>query len=347
MLRVLIAAGGTGGHVIPALHVAIELRKRGHEVLFVGTARGLESRLVPEKGFALETLEIGGLNRVGLATLLKNLARLPLAVLDAWRIVGRFRPDVAYGVGAYISGPVLLAAKLRGIPIVVHEANAVPGFANRRLAPMVSRALLTDAAASRFFPASRVSIVGLPVNDAFFHIAPKAHQPPYTVLVTGGSQGSSRMNRAVVDALPLLDGIQMIHQTGPREHDAIRKSYPPGYSGDVCAFIADMPTAMSRADLIVSRAGASTLAEIAAAGKAALLVPFPFASDDHQLHNAEARERAGAARLLRDADLSGPRLAAEIQAMLPGLSAIEINVRKFAVPDATARIADALEGAAA
>src|ERR1017187_4025083 len=189
-MRVLIAAGGTGGHVIPALHVAIELRERGHEVMFAGTKRGLEARLVPEKGFPLKTLEIGGLNRVDLVTMAVTLSRLPLACLAASRMIGRFRPDVAYGVGAYISGPVLLVAKMRGIPIVVHEANAVPGFANRRPAPMVSLPLLTDPASSRFFPANRVEVVGLPVNDAFFGIAPKAHRLPYTVLVLGGSQGS-------------------------------------------------------------------------------------------------------------------------------------------------------------
>jgi UDP-N-acetylglucosamine--N-acetylmuramyl-(pentapeptide) pyrophosphoryl-undecaprenol N-acetylglucosamine transferase len=153
------------------------------------------------------------------------------------------------------------------------------------------------------------------------------------------------MNRAVVDALPMLDGIHVIHQTGPREYDAIRLAYA-GRAGEVCAFIADMPAAMSRADIVVSRAGASTLAELAAAGKASLLVPFPFASDDHQLQNALARERAGAARLVRDAELTGARLAQEIHAMLPQLPSMEENVRKFAVRDATTRIADAIEKAA-
>src|SRR6266404_8065298 len=188
-MRVLIAAGGTGGHVIPALHVATELCARGAEVLFAGTAKGLESRLVPECGFHLETFEIGGLNRVGVVQMLATLGRLPMAMLAASKMIDRFRPSFAFGVGAYVSGPVLLAAKLKGVPIVVHEANAVPGVANRMLAPLVSRALITDASAAGFFPASRTDIVGLPVNRAFFDIAPKRHCTPYKVLVTGGSLG--------------------------------------------------------------------------------------------------------------------------------------------------------------
>ncbi len=343
-MRVLIAAGGTGGHVIPALHVARELRERGADVLFAGTPRGLESRLAPEAGFPLETIDVGGLKRVSAMQTLKTLLQLPPAFLAAWRIVARFRPNVAYGVGAYISGPVLLMAVLKRVPIVVHEANAVPGLANRLLAPLVSRALLAYDDAARFFPEHRWTVAGLPVNAAFFRIAPREHAAPYTVLITGGSQGSSRMNRAVVDALPELNGIRVIHQTGPAEFDTIGKQARPGY--EVSAFIADMPAAMAAADLVVARAGASTLAELAAAGKAALLVPFPFAADDHQLHNARARERGGAARVIPDAELNGGRLAAEIRNALPELSTMEENARRFAVPDATKRIADEIESAA-
>jgi UDP-N-acetylglucosamine--N-acetylmuramyl-(pentapeptide) pyrophosphoryl-undecaprenol N-acetylglucosamine transferase len=346
-MRVLIAAGGTGGHVIPALHVAAELRSRGVEVLFVGTLRGLEARLVPERGFPLETIAISGLNRVSIAQMVSSMMQLPRALLDSAAIVERFRPDVAYGVGAYISGPVLLMAACKGVPVVVHEANAVPGFANRLLAPMVSRALLADGAAAKFFPSTRVEIAGLPVNRAFFEIPPKLHSAPYTVLITGGSQGSSRMNRAGLEALDLLppDEFHLVHQTGPREIDTVRAAYGQRDS-EVSAFITDMPAAMARADVIVSRAGASTLAELAAAGKATILVPFPFASDDHQFHNALARQQSGAARVIRDADLTGVTLAAEIRAALPELKAMEENARRFAVADATERIADAIEAAA-
>jgi UDP-N-acetylglucosamine--N-acetylmuramyl-(pentapeptide) pyrophosphoryl-undecaprenol N-acetylglucosamine transferase len=352
-MRVLIAAGGTGGHVIPALHVAAELRDRGADVLAVGTSRGLEARLVPERGFPLETIAISGLNRVGIAQTVSSMLQLPRALLDSAAIVERFRPDVAYGVGAYISGPVLLMAACRGVPIVVHEANAVPGFANRLLAPIVSRALLADGAAARFFPSTRVEITGLPVNRAFFEIAPKAHNTPYTVLITGGSQGSSRMNGAVIEALDLLprDEFRWLHQTGHQRFDAVRQAYEQRgrlcAGGDqVSAFLSDMPASMARADLVIARAGASTLAELAAAGKAAILAPFPFASDDHQFHNALARQRAGAARVVRDAELTGGRLVAEMRAILPELTQMEENARRFAVVDATERIADAIEAAA-
>ncbi len=349
-MRVLIAAGGTGGHVIPALHVAAELRARGVDVLFAGTSRGLEARLVPERGFALETIEIAGLNRVGAPQMLATLAQLPRALARCASIVTSFRPDVAYGVGAYVSGPVLLMAAMKSVPIVVHEANAVPGFANRLLAPLVSRALLTEGTASRFFPSTRVEVTGQPVNRVFFEIPPASNGTPHTLLVTGGSQGSRSMNRATVEALDLLPAgeFHLVHQTGPREFDAVRREYETKgrTEAEVCAFIADMPAAMARAQIVVSRAGASTLAELAAAGKATVLVPLPYASDDHQFHNAEARRKSGAARLIRDQDLTGASLAAEIRAALAERISLEQNIRRFAVPDAVERIADAIEEAA-
>jgi UDP-N-acetylglucosamine--N-acetylmuramyl-(pentapeptide) pyrophosphoryl-undecaprenol N-acetylglucosamine transferase len=348
-MRVLIAAGGTGGHVIPALHVAAELRARGADVLFAGTSRGLEARLAPERGFPLETIEIAGLNRVSASQMLATVAQLPRAFWRCSEIINKFRPHVAYGVGAYVSGPVLLMAAMKSAPIVVHEANAVPGFANRLLAPLVSRALLADAAASRFFPSTRVELTGLPVSAQFFEIPPAPNNVPHTVLVTGGSQGSSRMNRATLEALDLLPSSEfhIIHQTGPREFDAVRPEYEAKKrDAEVSAFIADMPAAMARSQVVVSRAGASTLAELAAAGKAAVLIPFPFASDDHQFHNAETRRKAGAARLIRDADLTGASLAAEIRAALQERAQLEQNVKRFAVPDAVERIADAIEEAA-
>jgi UDP-N-acetylglucosamine--N-acetylmuramyl-(pentapeptide) pyrophosphoryl-undecaprenol N-acetylglucosamine transferase len=339
--------------VIPALHVAEELRDRGADVLFVGTSRGLEARLAPEHGFDLATIAISGLNRVGVAQMAATLVALPRAFLDCGAIIDRFRPDVVFGVGGYVTGPVLLMSACKDVPVVMHEANAVLGFANRLLAPIVSRALVSDPAAARFFPATRVEVTGLPVNPAFFRIAPKQHAAPYTILITGGSQGSSRMNQAVVEALDLLPGgeFRLLHQTGHQRFDAVRHAYDEkGRLADgraeVFPFISDMPAAMASADLIVSRAGASTLAELAAAGKAAILVPFPFASDDHQFYNATARQRAGAARVIRDAELTGARLAAEIRASLSELTSMEESARRFAVPDATERIADAIEAAA-
>lgn len=345
-MRVLIAAGGTGGHVIPALQVARELEQRGHELLFVGTSKGLESRLVPERGFPLELIELGGLNRVGMVQTLATLAQLPLACWRAFRILDRFQPAVVYGVGAYVSGPVLLIAAMKGIPIVVHEANAVPGFANRLLAPLVGRALLAEPAAAAFFSCGRTEITGMPVAEEFFQVPPKEHRPPYTVLVTGGSRGSARLNRAVKEALPSLaarSDLRIVHQSGEAELEAMKQAFAEHGGGEVSPFLRNMPQVMAAADLVVCRAGASTLAELAAAGKAALLVPFPYASDDHQWHNAMARQQAGAARVVRDQELDGPRLLSEIDAMLPGLAVLEENVRAFARPQATERIADAIE----
>jgi len=346
-MRVVIAAGGTGGHVIPALEVARELQRRGAEVLFVGTAKGLESRLVPERGFPLETIEVSGLMRVGFVKTLATLAQLPAACWRAMRILERFDPNVVFGLGAYVSGPVLLVAAMKRIPIVVHEANAVPGFANRRLAPLVARALVAEEAAARFFPTGRVEVAGLPVAAEFFAIAGREHRPPYTILITGGSQGSARLNKAVREALPALAArrdLRLIHQTGEREFEATKQAFAEYAAlGEVTPFLRDMPQAMSCADLVVCRAGASTLAELAAAGKAALLVPFPNASDDHQWHNAMARENAGAAHVVRDHEFDGNRFLREIDAMIPQLHTLETAVRGFARPDALTRIVDVLE----
>lgn len=342
-MRVLIAGGGTGGHVIPALAVAQELKKRGAEVLFVGTARGLEARLVPQRGFRLELIEVGALKSVGAVRVLATLFQLPAAFVRAARIIEDFGPQVAYGVGGYASGPVLLMAALKNIPVVVHEANAVPGFANRLLAPWVTRALVAWEEALRYFPATRGELVGIPVNEGFFRIRRKARRPPGTILVTGGSQGAARLNRAVVEALPLFaawpDPPSLIHQTGERELEAVKKAYAEkGVKGEVVAFLEDMPAAMARADLVVCRAGAATLAELAAAGKAALLAPFPYASDAHQLRNALSRRQAGAARVVEDHELDGPRLAREVEEMLGRLPAMEESARRLATPQALEKI---------
>ena len=346
-MRVLIAAGGTGGHVMPALEVARELERRGADLLFVGTSRGLENRLVPERGYRLATVEVGALKGMGVGRVVGTLLGLPAAFVRAARLIEEFGPDVAYGMGGYASGPVLLMAALKNIPVVVHEPNAVPGFANRLLAPWVARALVAQEDALRFFPARRAEVVGVPVRREFFAIPPKTHEPPYTVLVTGGSQGSARLNRAVKEALPVLAGrkdLFLLHQTGPKEYEEVRKAYAEARGeGEVVPFLEDMPAAMARADLVVCRAGAVTLAELAAAGRAGLLVPFPHAADQHQLRNARALERAEAARVVLDAELSGSRLLSEIDAMLPRLREMEVAVRGLAQPRAAERVVAVLE----
>jgi len=353
-MRVVIAGGGTGGHVIPALAVAAELRRRGcDQILMVGTPRGLEARLAPAHGVPLETIEVGALNRVGLVRVLGTLLRLPYSFWRAGRILASFNPGVVYGVGGYASGPVLFMAAMKGIPIVVHEANAMPGFANRLVAPYVSRALLAFPETARFFPPTRTEVVGVPVRSRFFAVAPKRHCPPYTILISGGSQGARRVNQAVVESLPLFlagdDPPFLVHQTGEKDFESLRAAYAQsGYAGraEVVPFIDDMPAAFERADLLVCRSGASTLFEITAAGKAAILVPFPFAADDHQLKNARSLENAGAARVLPDAEADGRRLFEAVQETLPRLREMEERSRVLAKPHAAERIVDVLEAVA-
>ena len=359
-MRVIIAGGGTGGHVIPALAVAAELRRRSQqrrsqedEVLMVGTSRGLEARLAPQNGLRLETIAVGALKRVGAWQAGATLLRLPYSFWQAGRILDAFQPHVVYGVGGYASGPVLLMAAMKNIPVVVHEPNAAPGFANRAIAPFVSRALVAFPEAQRFFPAGRVEVVGVPVRPEFFAAPRKAHRPPLTIFISGGSQGSRKINQAVIESLPLFassgEPFCFIHQTGEKDYELVRAAFAQhGLEGraEVIPFIEDMPGAFARADLLVCRAGAATLAEVTAAGKAAILVPFPFAADDHQLKNARSLEQAGAARFLLDAELNGRRLFDAVHEVLPRLEEMEENSRALAQPRAAEKIVDVLERAA-
>lgn len=356
--KLLIAGGGTAGHVIPALVVAREFCRRadGRQALFAGTARGVETRLVPAAGFPLELLQIGALQGQSLAARAKTLLALPRAVWHALRILKKFQPDVVLGVGGYAAGPMMLAAAIRRVPLAIFEPNAYPGLANRWAAPLVVRAYLAFRAAERFFGAGKSLLTGIPVREEFFSIPPKAHQPPFTVLIFGGSQGARSLNRAVVEALPLLahakTPLRLLHQSGQSEYNQVREETAK-FAGRgalvtlrVEAYLERMWEAFAQADLIVCRAGANTVAELAAAGRAAVLVPFPAAANQHQLRNAEALAGLGAARLVLDSDLNGERLFEVIQELLkepPRLEQMESAIRREAHPDATQRIVDDLE----
>jgi UDP-N-acetylglucosamine--N-acetylmuramyl-(pentapeptide) pyrophosphoryl-undecaprenol N-acetylglucosamine transferase len=318
-MRAILAGGGTGGHVIPALAIANQLKKSyDAEVLFIGTARGIENRLVPAAGFPLQLVRVGALKNVSLMTRLKTAFDLPRAVWDAGRMLNQFAPDVVIGVGGYASGPAMLAAVVKHIPTLAFEPNVVPGFANRMVARFVSGAAVHFEETAKYF--RHAEVTGVPVRQAFFEIAPKRGGIP-TLLVFGGSQGAHAINDAMIRCLPVLQreapGIHILHQTGERDYNDALVAYQPfGPTAEVFKFIEDMPAAFARADLVVCRSGASTVAEIAAAGKPAVFVPFPRAADDHQRVNAEALARHGAAVVVEESKLEGVWLAETIAALL-------------------------------
>jgi UDP-N-acetylglucosamine--N-acetylmuramyl-(pentapeptide) pyrophosphoryl-undecaprenol N-acetylglucosamine transferase len=349
---ILIAAGGTGGHLFPGIAVADELKARDPEtrVVFVGTPRGLESRLVPKAGYELEMLPILPLNGVGLARMVKGVLALPWAMVKAVQLVRRRRPEAVLGVGGYAGGPIVLVAALLRIPTVVLEPNAKPGFTNRVLKPFVRHAACSYEETRREFGSKGV-VTGNPVRGGFARLAPKWHVPPLTLLTFGGSQGARIINRTLVAAIPRLPGpeqLKLVHQTGPASRDEVAEGYnAAGRKAEVLAFLDDMETRFAQADLVLCRSGATTAAELTAAGKASVLVPFARAADDHQRGNARALEAAGAARMIEEKDLTPERLAAVVTELLNDpakLTAMEEAARKLARPDAAARVADLLEG---
>ncbi|HEY2497345.1 MAG TPA: undecaprenyldiphospho-muramoylpentapeptide beta-N-acetylglucosaminyltransferase [Candidatus Angelobacter sp.] len=311
-MRVLIAGGGTGGHVIPALAIARELKGRYNaEVLFVGTARGMENRLVPQAGFGLMRVKVGALKNVNMVTRMRTLLDLPRAVVDARKIIKVFNPDVVVGVGGYASGPAMAAAVLMHVPTLAFEPNYVPGFANKIVGHRVSAAAVHFEQTQKYF--RNAQVVGVPVRAEFFRVPAAGPGHPPTLLVFGGSQGAQAINQAMVAAAPAvlrqIPRLQLIHQTGEREYNGIQAAYErAGVKAEVSAFIDDMPAAFARADLLLCRSGASTVAEITAAGKPAIFVPFPRAADDHQRRNAEAIAQGGAAVLVPQTELTPERL---------------------------------------
>lgn len=345
----VMAGGGTGGHVIPALAVARELRARGHAVRFIGTRRGMEATLVPPEKFPIEWIEIGGLKRVGVRRTLATMGELPASVWQAARMLDRAAPAAVFSMGGYVAGPVLLAALWKRVPVVVMEPNAVPGFTHRRLARFVARALVSFPETARWFPDGRTEVTGLPVRAEFFAVPPKPPGAKLTVLITGGSQGSRTLNRAVMESWPLWTkgSVRLVHQTGFAAFDDLaRRFHEAGVEGEIMPFLTDMPGAFAEADLVVGRAGMGTVSELAAAGRPSILAPLPTASDQHQLRNAEAFEKAGASRLVLDADMHGARLVEEVTRLAaePGrLEKMSEAARQFARPDAARRAAEILE----
>jgi UDP-N-acetylglucosamine--N-acetylmuramyl-(pentapeptide) pyrophosphoryl-undecaprenol N-acetylglucosamine transferase len=362
-VRVVIAGGGTGGHLYPGIAVARELLKRRPDarISFAGTARGIEARVVPREGFPLDLLRSGGLKGKSMVDRAHAVALLPLGMLDAWRIVAARRPHLVIGVGGYSSGPVVLAAAVRGVATMLLEQNAVPGLTNRMLAPFVRAAAVTFESTGTFF-GSKAFVSGNPVRPEFLDVVRDGEESGASgdasgasgdgrgarVLVFGGSQGAHAINVAMVEAAAELAAgslpLRFTHQTGERDLEMVRDAYRhAGLEADVQPFLYDMARRIADADLIVCRSGATTLAEITAAGKAAILIPLPAATDDHQRKNAEALASVGAASLLPQAEMTGPELARRILELAADAGArarIARAARALAKPDAARVIVD-------
>jgi UDP-N-acetylglucosamine--N-acetylmuramyl-(pentapeptide) pyrophosphoryl-undecaprenol N-acetylglucosamine transferase len=356
-LRVLIAGGGTGGHIIPALAVAHELvSHHGAEVLFVGTQRGMEIRLVPEAGFNLRLIDVGPLKNVSLLTRLHTLFELPRSISDCKRLIREFKPTVVFGVGGYASGPAMAAALRLKVPIMAFEPNAMPGLANRLVGKKVQAAAVNFPSACHWF--HNCEVTGIPVRPEFFHLEPPSAPDPH-LLVFGGSQGARIFNEnvplMVADLLKAVHGLTVLHQSGLRHaaqtFEAYAKSGADPDRWQVRPFLDDMPACFARANLVMARSGASSVAELAAAGKPALLIPFAAAADDHQKRNAEEMVNARAAVMLQESELTEPgKLLEALTSLLADpnrLASMSAAARTQAHPGAAERIAARLVALAA
>ncbi len=375
-MAIIIAGGGTGGHLFPGIAIAEELLKRNpdNRVLFIGTNRGLEKKVLGRMGFALKTINVEGLKGRGILKVVNSLMKIPGSLLESYRIIRSFRPDVVAGVGGYASGPAVLAARMMGIKTVIAEQNAVPGLTNRILGHFVHRVFVTFPDSRRFFPEGKTAVTGNPVRISFlkeaeaivdiklrfmdtklrfmntklrFHEFPLRNRP-FTILIFGGSQGARAINRKVVESLDSLvslkGDIHFIHQTGESDRQSVEDAYQKrGFSAEVYPFIIDMAETYNRADLLLCRAGATSLSEITAVGKASILIPLPSAAGDHQTKNALQMEKAGASVMIPEKSLDGPKLAQEIERLYrkrETIETMEAAAASLGRKDAAATIVD-------
>ncbi|MEO8703018.1 MAG: undecaprenyldiphospho-muramoylpentapeptide beta-N-acetylglucosaminyltransferase [Kofleriaceae bacterium] len=351
-MRLMIAGGGTGGHLFPGVAIAEELRARAPdaEVRFVGTKRGIEARVLPDLGWDLTLIDVSGLKTVGLLGAVRGVFRLPRALWQARRIVKQFAPDAVIGVGGYASGPVVLMARLRGVPTAVCEQNSIPGLTNKILGRVARRIFLSFDESRRFFKAKKIVMSGNPVRRELVQRLLATTTPPVTdlvhVLVCGGSQGAVAVNELAAAALAMLakdTKLAIVHQTGEKDLATTQERYrAAGLAADCHAFIKDMAAAYQRADLIIGRAGATTVAELAIAGKPAVFIPYPFAADNHQEINAREMADAGAALMFRQADLTAETLATALRPLLDPTLRAEMGraMKKLAKPGAAAAVVD-------
>lgn len=352
----MIAGGGTGGHIYPAIAIARAWQERdpSRRVVFVGTEKGLEKTIVPKAGFPLEFISVGGLKGKGGLDLVRNLARLPLGFIQAWRVVGRHAPSIVLGVGGYSSGPVLAAAAMRGIPTMIHEQNAYPGLTNRMLAKIVRAVAVAFGDALPRLKRADGVVTGNPIRKEFFEARRPAASPgaPKRLLIFGGSQGSRILNDTMIGALlfmaRLRDQLEIVHQTGPNELEKVKKAYQasPFPQAKVVAYLDPIVGEIAAADVVVSRAGAMTIGELSAIGRAAVLVPFAAATNNHQELNARVVEAAGGAVVITEKELTPERLAAVVAEIISDPQAaarMGEASRTLAAPDASRKIVDFIE----
>ena len=330
-MRVVIAAGGTGGHMYPAIAYAKAFQQHDPEghILFIGTGKTVERNILSQEGFQLESIRVEGVVGKSSLKMLRALCLLPQSIWRAIQILRSPKADLVIGTGGYFSPPVVFAAWLLQIPRVILEPNAMPGLANRLLGPLANRIFLAFESARSFFSASNVRVIGTPIRQAFvLDHSPALPQGVNHLLIFGGSQGAQAINSAMLEAIEgsqnIRESVTLTHQTGIDDCDRVRQRYEQlGVQADVQPFLFDMPKELAKADLVICRAGASTLAELAAYGKVGILIPFPHATHNHQELNAQAMEAAGAARMLRQSDLSGLRLAEEIERMMQDIPTLQ------------------------
>jgi UDP-N-acetylglucosamine--N-acetylmuramyl-(pentapeptide) pyrophosphoryl-undecaprenol N-acetylglucosamine transferase len=321
-LGMIIAGGGTGGHLFPGIAIAEEFLRRNpsNRLLFIGTKRGLEKKILGGLGFTLRTIRVEGIKGRGPIQSAEALAKIPGSLVASFRILREFSPDIVVGVGGYASGPAVLTARFMGLTTAIAEQNAFPGLTNRLLGRVVDQIFVSFSISQRWFPEKRSLVTGNPIRAAFLSERPKEDKgrQPFMILVFGGSQGAHAINRIVSEALDhllhLKDRLRFIHQTGESDRETVAEAYGKlGFTAEVTPFIMDMAAAYCKADLLLCRAGATTIAEVTAGGKASILIPYPFAVNDHQRQNAEILSRAGAAEVIAEKDLSGPLLAALLE----------------------------------
>ncbi len=352
-IRLMLTGGGTGGHLFPAIATAEALCKRlpGSEVLFVGTKRRMDKTSLEQYGYATCSIHSKGLKGKNIVSLLQGLLVLPISCLEAMFHILRFKPHLVVGVGGYVTGPVVAAARLLGKPTIIHEQNSVPGLANRKLGSLASRICLSLPGSEKWFPAEKTVLTGNPVRNAILAQAEKADeiiQKPLTLLVLGGSLGAHRVNELVSEAFGLglsgLQEIKVIHQTGPADAKKIAATYRKNnIDATVAPFFTDMAAVYKEADLLVSRAGATTLAELAVLGKPAVLIPYPYAADNHQEKNAEFYVQGGGALMYIEKELTAKILADKLVQLLGDreqLQKMSTAMQSRAFPQAAERIVD-------